>query len=408
MEQLLTMALGIECPIYIERAELIHNAKLQVCLNFYRGTKFDCPLCGVSNCSIHDTVYKTWRHLDFFQYPCYLSFPLPRIKCDKCGVNQYMPKWTRPGSGFTAMFEAFVVMLAKCGIPYSEMSRIVGERDKRLRRIVDYHVEKGYKEKDMSLVEKIGVDETSSKKGHNYVTVFTDQDTGKVIYVTEGKDSSTIERFANELGKHNGNAENVKEASIDMSAAFIKGFNEHLPGTEVTFDRFHVMKLLNEAVDQVRREEQKHNPLLKNSRYSWLKNRDNLTSAQLESLVKLEHENLETAKAYQLKCTFQDIYSSAKNAQEAELLLESWLELALKSNLEPLQGFVNTIKSHWVGVIRYWTSRLTSGVCEGTNSIIQEIKRVARGYKNMKNFINSIYLRTADIRLPRSPFTHSI
>ena len=170
----------------------------------------------------------------------------------------------------------------------------------------------------------------------------------------------------------------------------------------------HVIKLLNEAVDKVRRNEQKQNPLLKKTRYVWLKNRKNLTESQLETLQNLENENLETAKAYQLKCTLQDIYANCKTADEAEILLDSWADLAWNSNLEPLQDFVNTLNEHWYGVIRFWTSRLTSGVCEGVNSVIQEIKRVARGYRNIKNFINTIYLRTSRLALPVSPFTHSI
>ena len=217
-----------------------------------------------------------------------------------------------------------------------------------------------------------------------------------------------IERFVEELHKHSGNAENITEITMDMSEAFIKGVTDNLPDADITFDRFHVMKLLNEAVDEVRRQEQKQNPLLKKSRYVWLKNPKNLTKAQRETLQNLDGENLDTARAYQLRLTFQDIYANAKNAAEAEILIDSWVQLAWNSNLEPLQNFANTIYTHWYGVIRYWTSRLTSGICEGVNSVIQEVKRVARGYRNMKNFINTIYLRTSGIRLPDSPFTHSI
>ena len=407
MEQLFTAALGIKEPIYLEKVEFDNN-ELHIYLNFYKGSKFACPICGAEICDVHDTIDKTWRHLNFFQYQCFLHFPLPRIKCDKCGVHHFKPDWTRPESGFTVLFEAFVIMLAKGGMPYTEISRIVGVRDKRLRRIVDHYVEKAHKEKDLSELTKIGIDETSSKRGHNYVTVVTDHSNGDVVFVTEGKDSSTIERFVEELPKHSGNAENITEITMDMSEAFIKGATDNLPDADITFDRFHVMKLLNEAVDEVRRQEQKQNPLLKKSRYVWLKNPKNLTKAQRETLQNLDGENLDTARAYQLKLTFQDIYANAKNAAEAEILIDSWVQLAWNSNLEPLQNFANTIYTHWYGVIRYWTSRLTSGICEGVNSVIQEIKRVARGYRNMKNFINTIYLRTSGIKLPDSPFTHSI
>jgi len=238
--------------------------------------------------------------------------------------------------------------------------------------------------------------------------VVTDHDKGDVIYVTEGKDSETVKRFAEELPKHGGKVEDITEITIDMSPSFIKGTSETFPDAEVTFDRFHVMKLLNEAVDEVRRNEQKQNPLLKKSRYVWLKNRSNLTKSQLETLQSLENENLETATAYQLKCSLQDIYAKCKSVDEAEILLESWCDLAWNSGIEPLQNFANTLCEHWYGIISFWSSRLTSGICEGLNSIIQEIKRIARGYRNMHNFINTIYLRASNIFLPPSPFSHTI
>ena len=156
MEQIFGAALGIKEPIYLEKVEF--ENELHINLNFYKGAKIACPNCGGANCGIHDTIDKTWRHLNFFQYQCYLHFPLPRIKCDKCGVligvnctrtdvhvrytYQIKPEWTRAESGFTALFEAFVIMLAKGGMPYSEIWRIVGENDKKLRRIVDHTLQK--------------------------------------------------------------------------------------------------------------------------------------------------------------------------------------------------------------------------------------------------------------------------
>jgi transposase len=252
-------------------------------------------------------------------------------------------------------------------------------------------------------VTQIGIDETSSKKGHKYVTVFTDFDEKEIIYVTEGKASSTIERFATEMSFHGCDVENITNITMDMSTSFIKGAGEHIPEAEVTFDKFHVVKLLNEAVDKVRRAESKQNPILKGTRYLWLKNPNNLTKKQIEQLQSLENENLDSAKAYQLKLTFQDIYNRSGNADNAKLLIDSWLELADDSGLEPIQGFCATVRSHYDGIMKYFTSKITSGICEGLNSIIGEVKRVARGYRNIRNFINMIYLRKCKLELPRFP-----
>jgi len=294
-------------------------------------------------------------------------------------------------------------MMIKGGMPFLELERVIGEYDNRLRRIIDHYVEKAYKEKNFSTVSQLGIDETSSKKGHKYVTVFADLDEREIIYVTEGKDASTIARFADELPKHGGDVINITEITMDMSTSFIKGAANHMPDAEVTFDKFHVVKLLNEAVDKVRRNESKQNPFLKGTRYLWLKNPKNLTKSQLEKLQSLESENLDSAKAYQLKLTFQDIYNHCDNAEKAEILIDSWLKLADESGLEPIKDFANTIRNHYDGIMRYFTSRITSGIVEGLNSIIGKIKRVARGYRNIRNFINMIYLRKCKLMLPSFP-----
>jgi transposase len=255
----------------------------------------------------------------------------------------------------------------------------------------------------LSGVTEIGIDETSSKKGRKYVTVVTDHKNQEIIYVTEGKDATTIERFAEELPKHGGDAQNIKAVTMDMSQAFISGAANFLPKAEVTFDKFHVVKLLNEAVDHVRKGEVKYNPILRGTKYLWLKNPKNLTNKQAEQMKSLENENLDSAKAYQLKLTFQDIYNACEDVAAADLLLQEWLNLADKSGLAPMQGFAATVREHYAGILKYFQSRLTSGICEGLNSIIGEIKRVARGYRNMRNFINMIYLRKWRLVLPTFP-----
>ena len=160
-------------------------------------------------------------------------------------------------------------------------------------------------------------DETSSRKGHNYVSVFVDIKNGEVLFATEGKDSGVVKAFAEELPKHCGVAEQIKEVSIDMSPAFISGVSNYLPEANITFDKFHVIQLLNKAQDEVRRMEQKENPLLKSSRYIWLKNPENLTEKQKQLKEKLCLKNLKTAKVYQMKLTFQDIYRNIYEPKDA-------------------------------------------------------------------------------------------
>jgi len=401
-KQLFSAALGISEPIYIEDIKFEEN-ELHIYLNFYRGARFSCPICGCQH-GVYDTEEKIWRHLNFFQYKCFLHFPTPRIECPICGIHRYSPEWTRPQSGFTLLFEAFVITLVRGGFPFSEIEKLTGENDTRLRRIIEYYVANSYKEKDFSSVTEIAVDETSCKKGHKYITVFINQKDKSVLFATTGKDSETIKRFSDECLQHGLNPNKIKEVSMDMSVPFQSGAANYLPNSNITFDKFHVVKLLNDAVDKVRRSEQKLNPLLKKSRYIWLKNRENLTVNQLEMLQNLENENLQTAEAYRLKVTFQDIYDNVEDVETAEFMLKSWTKNVMNSGLEPLIDFAETLIRHFDGVIRYFKTHITNGISEGLNSIIGQIKRRAKGYSNVKNFINMIYLIKGNLSLPSFSF----
>ena len=399
-QQLFAMALGIQEPIFLEKIDFIKDdGELHIYMNFRRGSKFACPICGKKECAVHDTTDKTWRHLNFFQYKCFIHFRTPNTKCDNCGVHLFVPEWGRIQSGFTMLFEAFILTLAR-EMPISKIAEIVDENDTRIWRIVSAHVKKAYKKKDFSKVTQIGIDETSSKKGHNYVSVFVDMIKKEILFVTKGKDAETIEKFVEELPKHNRNAAKITEISMDMSPAFIGGANKCFKNASITFDKFHVVKQLNEALDEVRRSEQKLNPLLKGSRYIWLKNPNNLTANQANNLKTLSKENKKLSKAYQMKLTFQDIYRTIWDKETADMALEKWLSWAVRSRLEPIKKFAKMVKSHYKGILHFFESKLTAGISEGINSRIQEIKRRAKGYKNIGNFIIMIYLEGANLILP--------
>ena len=168
-----------------------------------------------------------------------------------------------------------------------------------------------------------------------------------------------------------------------------------------------MVKLLNEALDKVRRAEQKITPLLTRSRYIWLKNPGNLTAKQRQELATLSRENLRTAKVYQMKLTFQDIYATIKDSTNAEIAIKKWLSWAIRSRLEPVKEFARMLKAHLTGVLRHFSSKLTAGTSEGINSRIQQIKARGKGFKNIRNFISMIYLEMAGLAIPDFPVAHS-
>ena len=400
MDKLLfEIALGIEEPLYVESYKFTSEPELHININFRRGARFTCQACGSEQTEVHDTVKKTWRHLDFFQYKCFIHFRTPRVDCYGCGIKTWTPPWAQEGSKFTEMFERFVLMLAQ-GMPVTQIAALVREHDTRLWRIIKRYVKKAYSVLDFSRLSRVGIDETSCKKGHNYISVFTDMDSGGVVFATGGKDAETVKQFAIELSLHNADASQITDAAIDMSKSYISGVSKHLSNAEVTFDKFHVVQLLNKAVDEVRRCESKKNPMLKGSRYIWLKNPGNLTEEQAKDLATLSKENLKTAKSYQMKLTFQDIYANVFDPETAEGAIKKWLSWAVRCRLEPIKDFAKTVKSHLKGVMNYFYSRLTSGMVEGINSRIQEIKRRARGFRNTGNFIAMVYLVASGLDIP--------
>jgi len=385
-------ALNIEDPYFIKDIEFDSDSKrLDIWLDFKIGSTFGCPQCHKPDCLIHDTKEKTWRHLNFFQHKAYLHCRVPRIKCDDCGVHQYKVPWARKQSGFTLLMDALIMIMAQ-SMPISKVAEMIGEHDTRVWRVVDYYVKEARSKEDFSDVSTIGVDETSFTKGHNYVTIVADVDKSKVIHVCEGKDSSTITTFHNDFKEHGGCSNDIKSVCCDMSPAFIKGVNDTFPNASIVFDKFHVMKMINEAVDTVRRQEQSENDILKKTRYTWLKNPENLTKYQSEVLESLKNMNLKTVRAYNIRLTLQEFWK-IEDRDTAEQFLKRWYFWATHSRLQPIIKKAKSIKKHWEGIVNYHDSRITNGLLEGLNSIVQSLKRSARGYRNPKNFMIMIYLR---------------
>jgi transposase len=316
---------------------------------------------------------------------------------NKAGKFQiYSPDWSGLSNGFTLLFEAVILQLAK-SMPVHKISEMLHVSDKKIWSVLDKYVESAREFQDYSQVSKVGVDETSLAKGHNYISMFVDLSKRQTIFVAEGKGSDTVCQFKSDLHTHKGNAANITDVSCDMSPAFIKGIKETLPNAKITFDKFHVLKIINEAVDIVRRQEAVHNPILKGKRYLFLKNDANLTSRQRadKEELKLSEVNLKSMEALNMRETFQQIYH-AQTESEFVKLLTNWYQWVSTSSLQPMVKAAEMIKRHWDGIINWKISNINNGILEGLNSVVQAAKRKARGYK-MKHLKTIAYLVTANL-----------
>ena len=383
--------LGIKEPLYIYKVETIEEiGEVHIYVDFRKGAKFTCAVCGADNCSVSRTEDKKWQTLPVIQYDCYIHFRTPYIKCS-CGTHIFRPHWENGSSKFTVQFENKVIGLARGGLPASRIGEHFGLHDTQIRRIINRYVDSEYAKLDWSNVKRLAVDEIYLGKRNKYQTVFTDIDSGKVLFITNGKNAVTFSRFIKEARNHGLTPKKISDISMDMSNAFIAAATKYFPKAKITFDKFHVIKLLNKAINEVRKAEKEH----KDCMYELYKRKGNLTPKQKKKLKDVLALNDRIAQAYAFKESFADIMSYNLTIEEAEALFDQWIDDVWESGITPLMTFANTVLKHWYGIVQYFKSRITNGIAEGVNSLIRTVQAVANGFANVHHLRSVVYLRKA-------------
>jgi len=396
------MALNVTDPWFVKDLKFdVESKRLDIYIDFKKGSTFnffdkeeDREIVGLK---AYDTSNKTWKHLNFFEHECYLHTRVPRVKLPNGKVKQIQTPWEGLSNGFTLLFEAFLLQLCQA-MPVSKVAKITKTSDDKLWSMLEKYIDQTREYEDFQEISSIGLDETSRAKGHEYITLFVDLQQRRTIFITESKDNTTVKRFTEDFEAHNGKVDNIKNVSCDMSPAFIKGVKEYLPKAQITFDKFHILKIINEAVNNVRKQEVNTNKLLIGTKYIWLKNYKNLTVKQKETLASLTMSKMKskTMRAYNIRQSFQDIYQ-ATSQEEFVTYLNKWYFWATHSKLEPMIKAAKTVKRHWDGVVRWYESKINNGILEGLNSVIQAAKSKARGYKTFRNYKIIVYLLTGKL-----------
>jgi transposase len=421
VEALFSSALGLQPPWVVEDVKLDVPRKridFQVSCS---AALLSCPVCGAASQPVHDRLQRSWRHLDFFQFEAWLHADVPRVACAACGkTTQLGVPWARAGSGFTAAFEALALALCR-DLPVSQAAALLRCTDKQLWRRVEHYVTQARALEDFSGVEIVGIDETSLRRGQNYITVVHDLDLKRLLFATEGREHQTVVDFAADLRAHGGDPEQVRHVCQDMSAAFAKGVEMALPNAAISYDRFHVVAMAIEAMDQVRRAEMRDEPdavaaalgdgerkTIKGLVWGMRKNPVGWSANQATAMHWLQRSTLKSARAWRLKMALREVYARARahnSAEQASADLQRWLSWARRSRLEPFKKLAATIKVRFDAVVRGMTDHRSNAFVEAMNGLLQQAKRAARGFRTSKNFIAIAYLRMSRLtHLPAHPF----
>jgi transposase len=288
---------------------------------------------------IHSWHERKWRHLSLFEYPCYIICRLPVLqnKISKQS-KQLEVSWARPYSGFTLLFEQAVLAWIRHQGNITSVATMFGEYPQRIRYIYDAYTQQAYEQRKVEAAERIGIDETSTHKGHSYISLFVDMDKGKILAIEDGRDGKAIAAFVSKV-----DGQSIQSVSMDMSPAFVSAVATHLPQAGITFDKFHVLRHIYKGLGKLADTEQKY-----------------MAQTQLEHLYR------------------------ANSREEMAAFLAYWIDL-IKERLHAGK-LAKSLKRHFEGIINYAQSRLNNGLLEGINSKIQTIKRLARGFRYTDNF----------------------
>lgn len=391
-EQLFEAALGVSPPWYVRETLFDAEGKaLTIRVDFRAGSRFSHVEVAGEH-PVHDTQVKRYRHLNFFQHECFLEVRVPRVKFPDGSVRLVGPPWAGKLSGFTLLFEALVLCLCR-EMPFAAVARLVGESWHRVASIAERYVELALSEADFSEVHELAIDETSKARGHDYVTIAADAERRAVIFVTETREAAAIERLAEDLKVHGGDPEAIDAVSIDMSPAYIKGVEAHLPNAAITFDKFHVIAHASQALDLTRRAEQKRDPALKGLRWALLKDRGRLSDARRADLdALLAHLTTKrTARAWQYREDLREILNR-KQINVVRDMLKQWCTNVMRSKVEPMKNVARMIRNHLEGIVAWARTRLTNGFLEALNGLFQAAKRKARGYRRLSTIRTIIFL----------------
>ena len=349
-----------------------------------------CPCCRSFDV-IRRGVSERWlRTMPIGFKPVWLVVGVPRVGCKSCGcIRRIDIKIAEPRRWYTKAFERFVLALSKM-MTMLDVANLLNIGWDGVKDIFKRHLQRRFGRPRLSGLRYIAIDEISVRKGHKYLTLVMDLKSGAVVFVGDGKGAEALVSFWKRLKRSKAK---IRAVATDMSTAYIASVLENLSGTPLVFDHFHVVKLMNDKLTEIRRRlyhELKDTPdreVLKGSRWILLKNPENLNlerdePTRLEEALKL---NEPLAKAYYLKEDLRRIWKQT-DKETASKYLDGWINRAMESGIGPLMSMARTLAGNRFGILAWYDHPISSGPMEGTNNKIKTMKRQAYGYRDQEFF----------------------
>jgi transposase len=389
-------------PWYVERASFdAEEMAVRIYVGIRKTAALSCPVCGgTSKRYGYEKKERVWRHGDCLFYPCYVHCKRPKVMCPDCGIKQVNAPFERKNSRFTLLFEGYAMLILK-DAPIAKAAEWLRCDEKSLTKILRHWVNKAVDSMDLSEVVQLALDETSFRRGHKYVTLIIDAAKRRVIDVEKGRDKGTVKLFAEKLSAKGGHPESVTEVTSDMSKTYLPAIEENFTNAENIIDKFHVKKVLIDALDEVRKTEQKtvsDKRKLFQGRRLFMIPEAKLTNEQALQLVLMSKRYPQTGRAYRIVAGLDDFYAS-KNTEEADTAFEGLYSWMRRCRLKPMKEAAATLKRRKDKILAYFKNRLTNAICEGINSMIQAAKRKARGFHTFEGYSAMIYLVAGKLQL---------
>ena len=360
-----------------------------------KGDKLRCSKCKSFRVIKSGTKERLFRTIPIGSKEVFLLAVIQRLECKECGlIRQEQLCFAEEKKSYTHSLERYILELSRIGT-ILDVANHLGVSWDLIKEVQKRYLKKHYSSPDIKNVKHIAIDEFAVKKGHKYMTVVVDLDTGIIIHVGEGKGNEALEAFWKRIRR---NQVKIEAVAIDMSPAYISAVTNNLPRAQIVFDHFHVVKLYNDELSKLRRdvyrEETEINKknLLKGTRWLLLKNDENLDDEREERnrLMEALAINEPLSIAYYLKEDLKLLWEQ-ESKEDAEKFLGKWVAKAMASKVERLKKFARTLLAHRTGIFAWYDYPISTGPLEGMNNKIKTMKRQAYGFRDMEFFKLKIY-----------------